>query len=195
MDTNSLRQWESASDEAEQQLDMLMRGLPAQSPLGTEHVHTHVTPPRKWVRVQVESGVIGGRWAYWSYRGSLLPHRYVRHDDGVNAVCVLCRHSKDNPLHEHWGIIVDRLFNGDAAHFAGMLGEPYAGKRVTDTGSANVDSRYVWILTEPRVREIPASEQPSVLRPTLEMTDKTETRYERSKEVYDVDSGRTEILP
>src|SRR4029077_8464158 len=55
---------------------------------------------RVWQRVQILGGANGGRWAYW-----------------VGA--------KSEP-HPKFHAIADTLFNGDAVHFIGMLGVPYA---------------------------------------------------------------------
>ena len=82
---------------------------------------------------------------------------------------------KDQSL--NW-IIADKIFNADATHFAGMLAAPFGG---------GLPGR-AWIMIEPKIREIPP--EPITVEPQA-----PEARYERSKEVFDVATGQTEILP
>lgn len=68
--------------------------------------------------------------------------------------------------------IADNIFNGDAAHFIGMLGIPFTGK------IPGVDTE-AWVLVSPRI-----------VAPPEERTyeEKSRERYERSHEVYDVNT-------
>ncbi len=75
---------------------------------------------------------------------------------------------------EDFTVVVDTLFNGDAHHFVGMLAIPFTPF-----------STHHWVLVSPKV--VP----PPTPRPEL---DKPTTRYERSKEVYNVDTGETTFL-
>lgn len=124
-------------------------GLPTDIPAGT----IHAQDGRRWLRVRIVRGNTGGRWAYWL--------RMV------------------NGEHEGFDAVVDKIFNGDAAHFIGMLAVPYA----KIPGNAEI---LAWVLVEPKVigpRVVRAQEEP------------VKERYERSKEVYDVETGKTEKLP
>src|SRR5712675_1383948 len=64
---------------------------------------------RKWLGVRVISGTTGGRWIYWAAwkEPKVYPER-----NGIGP----------NP--DFLGI-ADRIFNGDAPHFVGMLAVPY----------------------------------------------------------------------
>lgn len=78
--------------------------------------------------------------------------------------------------HPNFQIVVDGIFNGDATHFCGMLAVPYGGQ---------FSSRLVWVLIEPRVSPPPISRL---------YEEKSGPRYERSREVYDVETGETKTL-
>lgn len=151
MDQQIVREWESALDTAE--LSPITARLPVEFEPGDRHQESATDGTvRKWIAVKIVSGNTGGRWAYW-----------VTH--------------VQNPR-EDFRAIADKIFNGDAAHFVGMLGTPYV--RVP-----GVESK-AWVLVEPRatapVREWVREE-------------KVGERYERSKDVYDVDTGKTTRLP
>ena len=57
---------------------------------------------RSWVRVQIISGSVGARWAYWDKAAS-----------SGEAV--------------QYRVVADKIFNSNATHFAGLLHVPYAG--------------------------------------------------------------------
>lgn len=153
MDNQQLRQWEGVVDDA----GVIGSNLP-DGEIGSEHIDG----PRKWKRVQVIGGAIGGRWAYWQ----------VQHKDPLHLAA-----EKVDP-NTAYEVIADRLFNGDAWHFAGMLAIPYNGVPAA-----------AWVLVEPRITEGPKPKL-TVMEP---MSDGK--RYERSKEVYDVATGESELLP
>lgn len=148
------QEWERALDQAEQ--NPLTANLPKEAPPGMIWVET--SPDgifRKWVRVEIVAGSVGSRWAYW---------KEWKAENGQRGIGV-------HPQHQ---VIGDRIFNGDVAHFAGMLAMPYAGPFV---------DKQAWVLLEPRSK--PPANVPE------RMT--TDARYERSREVYDVETG--EITP
>lgn len=68
--------------------------------------------------------------------------------------------------------IADGIFNGDAGHFIGMLGIPY----VKIPGPP----RRAWVLVSPR---LPAPPEIRVIE------EKSKERYEKSREIYNVDDG------
>ena len=108
---------------------------------------------RKWQRVEVLVGTIDGRWAYWqSWWGP----------DGHPGI-------GDHP--QFWAV-ADRLWNGEAVHYIGMLQKPYTGKGL------------YWVQISPKV---------SPPRHQIEI-EETTTRYERSKEIFDVETGRVTKL-
>ena len=104
--------------------------------------------PGKWQRVDVVTGTIDGRWAYWKNWWGPDGH------PGIG----------DHP--QFWAI-ADRLFNENAVHFIGMLAKPYTGKGL------------YWVLISPKMTP-PRSE--------VEIEETAGTRYERSKEVFDVET-------
>src|SRR5262245_6161080 len=73
-------------------------------------------------------------------------------------------------------VIADSIFNSGAHHFAGMLANPY---------TRNQSNTLVWVLTHPIVSPPP--------RP-LTLEDKPKVRYEKSREVYDVETGETKEI-
>lgn len=163
MDQQKLRNWEHAVDIADQ--SPITSGLPEAVPVGTFYTHTGVDGvERKWLRVLIISGNVGGRWAYWAHWKNPETNR-----DGIGP----------HPKH---CVIADKIFNGDVAHFVGMLGIPYVGK------VPNVDSS-AWVLVEPKVQG------PTTVHVQDHGLRIGEQRYERSKEVYDVETGESEQLP
>ncbi len=73
--------------------------------------------------------------------------------------------------HPQFHAIADTIFNGDVPHFIGMLGAPYA----RTPGPA-------WVLISPKM---------TGTRPVLLPEEKPRVRYEKSKEVFDVETGET----
>jgi hypothetical protein len=73
--------------------------------------------------------------------------------------------------------IADRIWNAGAPHFIGMLAVPYTGT----VGPA-------WVLIDPAA-------SPPTGAIELEPERRQGTRYERSKEVFDVSSSTTHIVP
>lgn len=158
MDQQEIKQWESALDAAE--LSPLTANLPKEPRVGDVFEDPADGVVRRWVYVKIMAGNVGGRWAYWNAWFDEAKRKGV----GVN------------PRHE---VVADKIFNGDAAHFAGMLAQPYVG-RVQGVEST------AWVLVSPRMAG-----------PTVEYArlPHDPVRYERSKEVYDVESGKTTKLP
>lgn len=72
--------------------------------------------------------------------------------------------------------LADRLWNPAQPHFIGMLAQPYSGTK----GPA-------WVLTHPLGEPPPSTIE---IEPVA-----AKVRYERSKEVYDVDSRQSHELP
>jgi len=87
---------------------------------------------------------------------------------------------------DEFTVIADRIFNGDQSHFVGMLIHEFPGRPI---GQPPVD---MWVLTEPKLREIPREQQwkPERLDGTVDGK-----RYEHSKEVYDVQERKSKLLP
>lgn len=146
MDIKEVREWEQAVDAAE--MSPLTVNLPATGALGAEFVDED----RKWVRVRIIGGNVGGRWAYWHVPCTVAPR-------------------------VDWSVIADKIFNGDAHHFVGMLAIPFVRVHgVVQEG---------WVLVEPRV-------QPPA--PVYERAAPVGERYEKSREVFDVDTGKVTPL-
>lgn len=160
MDHLQIQQWETAVDQAE--LSILDQDLPEGQPAGSIYTHEG----RKWMRVGVIRGNTGARWAYW------MPWKVKDDNDRERIINGPGRHPE-------FLAVADKVFNGDAAHFIGMLAKPYVqlpGGKPT----------LMWVLLEPR----PSG--PTVIRMREEPV---RERYERSKEVYDVNTGETTKLP
>lgn len=117
---------------------------------------------RRWVAVRIAYGNPAARWAYW------LPW-----SDGH----VLRAGIGPNPNHL---AIADKLFNGDAHNFIGMLAVPYVKSQFPD--------QTVWVLTDPKPSG-PRVEY--VVEPPLPSR---HDRYERSKEVFDVETGESRTI-
>ena len=151
MDIKEIREWESAVDAVE--FSPLTVNLPVNDAMGSVVGTEFVDGNRKWLRCKVVAGNTGGRWAYW-------------HSDSVKAGG------------GKYNVIADKIFNGDAHHFVGMLAVPY-------TKQVGVDC-LMWVLVEPRT-----------FAPAREWVreEPLKSRYEKSKEVYDVNTGETKILP
>lgn len=79
------------------------------------------------------------------------------------------------PHPEHQAI-ADSLFNGDAPHFIGMLGVPYVGK---------YGPKAAWVLIEPHVTPAPTARI---------FEEKQAERYEKSREIYDVETGESKKI-
>jgi len=167
MDMNRIRQWELAVDTAEQ--SPISAALPDNVPVGEFYTAQGSDGiVRKWQRVTILSGNVGARWAYW------VPWK-MRDPD----------HGRERPgigPHPAYHVVVDRIFNGDAAHFVGMLAIPYVGKI-----PGSVDST-AWVLVEPRAH---ADQNPV----RYSEPDPVKERYEKSKEVYDVETQKSKRLP
>lgn len=163
MDTSTIREWETSLDQAE--LSPLTANLPHSPVAGQvfEEVAIDATA-RKWVAVRVLGGSNGARWAYWA--AWTIPNTEPRRF-GVGP----------NP---DFVVVVDKLFNGDAAHFVGMTGDPYV--RVGDGRGGCIES-IVWVLVEPRMSG------PRVVKVRAE--ERIGERYEKSREIYDVETGET----
>lgn len=163
MEMQKIRDWETSADQVE------LNGTP-QLPEKPQPGETYIEDcadgtQKQWLAVQVHAGNTGGRWAYWSpwelkdpQGNSFHPTRW-----GVGP-------------HPNYKAIADRVFNGDAAHFIGMLAVPYV-RRLESTS---------WVLVSPRM------EGPKVIRVIVE---KPSERYEKSKEVFDVETGESKQLP
>ena len=83
----------------------------------------------------------------------------------------------NKPL-DNFEVIADKIFNCDAYHFAGMLANPYSpipGK-----------SQPVWILAHPRITSAPIINYRQMNKPRI--------RYERSNEIYDIETGKSVYL-
>lgn len=160
---NDVRKWEVAVEDAD--VKPLEDGLPdvKEHSVGEVFVEGEGEQKRKWVLVDVVGGSPGARWAYWCAWVRVEGRRRIT---GIGP----------NPQHK---VIADKLFNGDAPHFVGMLSHIYAGK------FNGVESK-MWVLTEPKV-------QPPRVEYVRE--EKSKERYERSKEVFDVNTGETKRLP
>lgn len=161
MDQKELRQWEQSIDVADS--SPITANLPADTRIGEEFVDESASDGvvRRWLRVEVVAGNPGARWAYWlgwidekTKQAGIGPHPDVK-------------------------VVADKIFNGDATHFLGMLGVPYAGK------VAGVEST-AWVLVSPK-------QQGPVTVHVRE--EKPKERYEKSKEVHDVETGKTTLLP
>lgn len=115
-----------------------------------------------------------------------VPVGFVQAETGPDNIFrkwVYCEVSGGNPGSRwaYWSnkaecrIIVDRIFNGDASHFAGMLAHPYAGTFHTTK---------VWVMLEPRAERIPETRE----------AERSDQRYERSREIFDVETQSTTKL-
>lgn len=161
MDQKELRQWEQSLDVADS--SPITANLPEDTRIGETFVDEKCTDGvvRIWMRVEVVAGNPGARWAYW--KGWV--------DEKTKQAGI-----GPNPEHK---VIADKIFNGDAPYFVGMLGMPYPGK------VQGVDST-AWVLVSPK------QQGPTVVHVREE---KPKERYEKSKEVHDVETGKTTILP
>ena|SRR5437667_3638713 len=112
-----------------------------------------------WQRIEIVSGNTGGRWAYWAA---------WKAKDGRPGI---------GP-HPELKAIADKIFNGDAAHFIGMLDIPY----VRLPGQIALS----WVCLSP-TRSYPPP-------PQIEFEPKPSIRYEKSKEVFDVDTQTSRKL-
>ena len=158
MDQQKIRDWTQALDSAE--LAPLTANLPKEFSAGDRfHELADGDQHREWLAVEIVSGNSGSRWAYWA--PWLNPEG--RYGTGPNP---------------QFKAIADGIFNGDAAHFIGMLGVPYTKIPLT--------SSVVWVLVSPRL----------VAPPTVRVVEeKPDVRYEKSKEVFDVESQESRKLP
>ena len=157
MEYQKVHEWELALDTAEQSPFGDLPASPssgqAYSGVGTDGMQ------RRWVAVQILSGNAGARWAYWA----------PWFDPGGRAG------QGPNPA---FFAIADKIFNGDAPHFIGMLAEPYVRGK----------DPMAWVLTDPKPvgpRIVYEVELPKPAR---------HERYERSREVYDVETGESRML-
>ena len=163
MDHLQIRQWELAVDAAEQ--TPLTADLPEDATPGDIYKVTAADGVvRTWRRVIVISGNVGGRWAYWA--------SWMREDEATR------RNVPGQGLHPSGSVVADKIFNGDAAHFVGMLATPYVAVPGVKP--------HAWVLIDPR------AEGP---RTTWAEAKETRERYEKSKEIYDVETGRSTRLP
>lgn len=159
VDQQSLRTWEQTVDTAETQ--PLGANLPNLDglPPGVEYIEPiNDLITRRWRLVTVNYGQTGGRWAYY----------LAWTEDGKPA------QSGPSPAYD---VVVDKLFNGDAPHFAGMLADPWAGRPKHDKTVVKM-----WVLVEPK-----ATPPPTI----YEVEEKPKERYEKSREIYDVETGQT----
>lgn len=160
MEYPKIHEWELAVDGSER--SPLTSGLPADPVAGAVFDGDGVDGVRRrWLAVRVVSGKTGGRWVYWAgwKEPGVFPERA-----GLGP----------HPLFEG---IADSIFNGDAAHFVGMLAVPY----VKMPGEAAVS----WVLVDPK---------PTGPRVVVEVEGPLPSRgerYERSNETYDVETGET----
>lgn len=114
---------------------------------------------RTWQRVEIISGRAGARWAYWApWRNEAV------HQPGVGP-------------HPQFKVVLDSIFNSSATHFVGMLAVPYAGHAPGQ--SAMSTGTLVWVITHPIAPPPP---------PVYVREEKQTVRYERSDEVYDVET-------
>lgn len=157
MDSNKVQEWSNVMDIAEQ--SPITSNLPKEAPAGIlfedksdDGVY------RKWLRVDIVGGNTGGRWAYWA----------PWFNEGRIGV---------GP-HPQYKALADGIFNGDAAHFIGMLGIPY----VKTPGVSTL----MWVMIEPRSV---GGRIPTVV------DEKPSMRYEKSREVFDVETQTTTKLP
>lgn len=162
MDQQQLRHWENSIDAADS--SPITANLPPDAETGSVFTDAHCSDgvERTWVRVRIITGSVGARWAYW-----------------LNWTNPLTGQPGIGPHAEH-KVVADRIFNGDANHFVGMLGVPFAGKM------SGVESR-AWVLVHPK------PEGPRVVHVQEDRLGKE--RYEKSKEVHDVETGVTKVLP
>jgi hypothetical protein len=144
-------------DEAEQK--SMIADLPVDQEPGVTFIETVGEIRRVWLRVLIIAGSTGGRWAYWA------SWKDPQGRSGVGA-------------HPQRLGIADKIFNGDAAHFIGMLGVPHQNIPGTPIAS--------WVLVEPKAK-------PPVIR--TEFEEKPKIRYEKSKDVYDVNTQTSTELP
>lgn len=159
MNNDDVQEWGKALETSE--LSPITANLPEMAPPGTPFDETGIDGvQRKWLRVSIIAGNSGARWAYWApWKASGVQHY------GIGP-------------HPEFKAIADGIFNGDAAHFIGMLGVPYA--------KIPGDAVPAWVLVSPRV---------APPRPVRVPEEKSKERYELSKEVYDVETHVSTKLP
>lgn len=75
--------------------------------------------------------------------------------------------------HPEFHVVLDTIFNASAPHFVGMLAVPYAGKL---PGQPHT---HTWVIIDPIAPPPP---------PVYVREEKQAVRYERSDEVYDVET-------
>lgn len=167
MDYNQVHQWEQSLDAADS--SPITANLPVDAHVGDEFVDEHASDGvvRRWLRVAIVGGSVGARWAYWA--------AWQEEDKDTGKM------RAGQGSHPEFKVVVDRIFNGDASHFVGMLGVTYAGK-VTGVEST------AWVLTSPK-------QAGPVTVYARDGERRGEVRYEKSKEVHDVETGETTLLP
>ena len=161
MDTNEIREWELAVDEAER--NPLTANLPKEFAAGDRFEETGADGvQRRWLAVTVVSGNVAGRWAYWApwTVDASYPSR-----------------AGQGPHPSHFAV-ADRIFNGDVNHFIGMLANPWVKMPGVQPPS--------WVLVDPKMSAPPL---------TYHRAEPVKERYERSKEVFDVETGTSRQLP
>jgi hypothetical protein len=166
MENQDVRKWESVVDAADA-VDSLM----------TTNLPTDAKPGDTYTGAGVEGGglrtwrrvivVAGNVGGRWAYWAPWATAD-KRAGQGVNPA---------------FHVIADKIFNSDAHHFVGMLAVPYVNKALAAAGT--------WVLTSP------VAEPPRTIYAYEREGESTSgrLRYEKSNEVYDVETGKSKRLP
>jgi hypothetical protein len=166
MENQDVRKWESVVDAADAVDSLMTTNLPAVAKPGDTYTGAGVEGGG--LRTWQRVVVIAGSvGGRWAYWAPWsTPDK--RAGQGVNPA---------------FHVIADKIFNSDAHHFVGMLAVPYVNKALAAGGT--------WVLTSP------IAEPPRTIYAYEHEGESASgrLRYEKSNEIYDVDTGKTKRLP
>jgi hypothetical protein len=154
MKFEDIERWSSTLDHAD---ETPLPELPSDAEPGVLWEEPVEGGRRLWRRVEIVSGITGGRWAYWKQTADSIQRSTIPHPEGK--------------------AIADRIFNGDAPHFIGMLAIPYT--------HIPYQTVLAWVLVDPKL--VPP-------RPIWVIEEKLKTRYEKSKTVFDAETQESTEL-
>jgi hypothetical protein len=169
MENQDVRKWEAVVDAADA-VDSLM----------TTDLPTNAQPGDTYTGAAAEGGVGGG---IRSWRRVIVIAGSVGGRWAYWAPWATIDKCAGQGVNPEFKVIADKIFNSDAHHFVGMLAVPYVNKALAVGGT--------WVLTSP------IAEPPRTIYVHERDGDgsATRTRYEKSNEVYDVETGKSKRLP
>jgi hypothetical protein len=168
MENQDVRKWEAVVDTVDSPDSIMTTNLPTDAPVGATYTDASAGGVGGGLRTWQRVVVIAGSvGGRWAYWAPWsTPDK--RAGQGINP---------------EFKVIADKIFNSDAHHFVGMLAVPYVSKALAVDGT--------WVLTSP------IAEPPRTIYAHERDGDgsATRTRYEKSNEVYDVETGKSKRLP